>query len=134
MKRLDRRTILEIFIVLAGAALFISGAAGLADSFWSGMGAALLAVGILRLIQIARYRNDEEYREQADITAGDERTKFITSKAKSAAFYICVLAEAIAVIVLRLLDYPEYSTVTGLLICAQLIIYYVSYLVLRNRY
>ena len=134
MSRLDRRIVLEVFYILAGGAFFILGMTGMLDSFWTGLGAALVALGVLRLIQIGRYKNDEDYKENVDIANSDERIRFITSKAKSVAFYTSVLLEAAAVIVLRIMKLDELSTFAGLVLCVQIAVYYVAYLVLRNRY
>ena len=47
------------------------------DSFWSGMGSALLVVGLINLLKIHRLNKNEEYREKLEIEMSDERLQFI---------------------------------------------------------
>ena len=54
----DRRILASILYVFLGAVLLILGIAEVTDAFWSGMGSALIVIGILRIIQFFRYRKD----------------------------------------------------------------------------
>ena len=63
----DRRMIAYIIYIIFGAVLMVLGMLEVVDSFWSGMGGALIAVGVIRMIHILRYRYDEAYRENMEI-------------------------------------------------------------------
>ena len=65
MKDYSRRIYLSIFWMVLGAILFVMGVMGKLDSFWSGMGGALIAVGGLQTIRWSKYRRNEDYRELA---------------------------------------------------------------------
>ena len=73
----DKRVYLSITWVVIGAVLFSMAVAGKVDSFWSGMGGALLAVGALQILKYYRLSKNEEYREKMEIEYGDERNQFI---------------------------------------------------------
>ena len=62
MRDCSKRIYLSIFWIIVGAALFAAGFFEKIDSFWSGMGGALIGVGIVETIRWARYRNDPEYK------------------------------------------------------------------------
>jgi len=69
-----------------------------------------------------------------NVENNDERNRFLAEKARSMTFYYSILIEAIGIIVLRILDYDEPSTIIGFAICIQLIIYWLSYLWLKKKY
>lgn len=134
MDKSIRGIIIYIIYMLIGLSLLCLGTLEKLDSFWSGMGSAILVVGVVRIIQIMRYKTSDTYRENIDIAASDERIRFITAKSKSIAFYISVIAEAVSVIVLYIIDMQELSQIMGIIVCVQLLLYYVTYLILRTRY
>ena len=132
--KLDRRIIAYVLYIILGAVLLGFGFAEVLDSFWSGMGGALMAVGVIRIAQILRYRKDEAYREEKEIEAKDERNQFIRNKAWAWAGYLFVLIAAIATIALKLLGQDLLSRVAGFAICILMILYWICYLVLRKKY
>ena len=52
----DRRMIAYIIYIIFGAVLMVLGVLEVVDSFWSGMGGALIAMGAVRVIQFLRYK------------------------------------------------------------------------------
>ena len=132
--KLDRRIIAYVLYVILGAVLLGFGLAGALDSFWSGMGSALMAVGVIRIAHLLRYRKDEAYREEKEIEAKDERNQFIRNKAWAWAGYLFVLIAAISTIVFKLLGQDLLSRVAGFALCILVILYWICYLVLRKKY
>ena len=130
----DRRIVACMIYAVLGITLLCLGIAEMVDAFWSGMGGALIAVGVIRLIHIVRYSKDESYRETKEIEAKDERNQFIRNKAWAWAAYIFVLIAAISTIVLKLLGQDLLSMVAGFAFCILMILYWICYLVLRKKY
>ena len=130
----DRRIIAYIVYLILGAALIVLGILEVLDSFWSGMGGALMAVGVVRGIQILRYRNDESYRENMEIETKDERNRFIRNKAWAWAGYLFVMIAAVSTIVLKLLGQDMLSVAAGFAVCILVLLYWVCYLVLKKKY
>ena len=130
----NRRIIVCIIYMILGAVLFVLGALEKLDSFWSGMGAALIAVGVIRTVQFVRFRKSEAYREKMEIEATDERNRFIRNKAWAWAGYLFVLIAAAATVVFRVIGQDLLSVVTGFSICILVVLYWVSYLILRKKY
>ena len=130
----DRRIVACIIYIILGVALMVLGMLKVVDSFWSGMGGALIAVGVVRMIHILRYHNDESYRENMEIETKDERNQFIRNKAWAWAGYLFVLIAAISTIVLKLLGQDLLSIAAGFVVCVLVLLYWVCYLVLKKKY
>ena len=122
-----------IYLVL-GAVLWILGPMGIVDEFWSGMGAGLLAVGIVRSVMLYRYRRSEAYREKVDTELGDERNRFLRNKAWAWAGYLFILISGCGVIVFKLMGQDVLSMAASWAVCLMVVLYYVSYLILRKKY
>ena len=130
----DRRIIASICYVVLGAVLLALGIMEVVDEFWSGMGGALIVVGILQVVRFLRYRNNEEYRERAEIANKDERNHFIRNKAWAWSGYLFVLIAAVATIALKIAGQDTLSFAASMAICLLLVLYWVSFLVLRRKY
>ena len=128
------KLITSIVEILIGAALIILHFAQVVDEFWSGMGTALLLVGVLFLLRNIRYRRNETYRETVDVEVNDERNKYLSMKAWSWTGYLFVLIAAAGAIVLKLLGREDYMFFASGSVCLMLILYWVSYMVLKKKY
>ena len=132
--KIDRRIISNILYIILGAILFVLCFAGILDAFWSGMGGALISMGVIRMIHILRYSKDEAYRENKQIEATDERNQFLRNKAWAWAAYFFVLITAVVTIALKLLGQDLLSIVAGSSICILFLLYWICYLVLSKKY
>ena len=130
----DRRIVVCMIYAVLGITLLCLGIAEMVDAFWSGMGGALIAVGVVRMIHIVRYSKDESYREAKEIEAKDERNQFIRNKAWAWAAYIFVLIAAISTIVFQLLGQELLSMAAGFSICLIMILYWLCHLILIKKY
>ena len=130
----DRRILAWIACIVLGAALLALGAADIIDAFWSGMGSALIAVGLIRSIHFFRFRKDEAYREKCELEKTDERNRFLRNKAWAWTGYLFILAAAVASIALKLLGQDLLSVAAGSAVCVMVILYWISYLILRRKY
>lgn len=131
--KLGRRIVMYILWIALGTALVVLGVLNKVDSFWSGMGSALIAVSILRLVQMLRLRSDS-YREAVEIEANDERNRFLRNKAWAWAGYLFIMIAAAATIVLRVVGQDLLSMAASGAVCLMVVLYWVSYLILRKKY
>lgn len=131
---MKRRTIPLIIYTVLGVILIGLGFAEIIDEFWSGMGGGLLAVGLMRTVQMIRLKKDESYREKTETEIKDERNCFIRNKAWAWAGYLFILIAAVAVIVLRVAGQELLSFAASGAVCLMLVLYWVCYLVLRKKY
>lgn len=134
MKYNIKRMLLPIFWIVLGATLLLCSIFDVVDSFWSGMGGAFIAVGIVQLIRNIRYSTNEEYRENIDIQSKDERNRYLSMKAWSWAGYLSVITGAIGTIGFKVAGKDELSTFCGFMVCIIILFYWISYLIVRKKY
>ena len=130
----DKRMIANIIFIMLGVALLGLGIAEIVDAFWSGMGSALIAVGVIRMVHFVRFRKDETYREQFQIDTTDERHRFIQNKAWAWTGYLFVLAAAVCSIVFKLLGQDLLSIAAGFSVCFMTVVYWLCYMFLNKKY
>ena len=114
-----------------GAALFLAGLLlGETEygSYISGFGGALMGVGAARLLRVRRLSRDPEKAADYDASLTDERTVYISNKARSMTFFICVFVQ-VAASMLAILVYDQVLVGQVLcgLTCLQGLLYTVFY-------
>ena len=130
----NKRFIASIMEIVLGVVLSVCGAIGLIDSYWTGMGGGLIGVGIVFLIRSIRYKRDPEYTEEYDVEMNDERNKFIRLKAWSWAGYLFVMIAAVASIAFKLAGREDLMMFCSGSVCIVVVLYWISYMVLKNKY
>ena len=131
----NKRLALSIFWVLLGATLLgLSIAEILDSSVYSGMGGALMAVGILQIVRIVRYRKDEKYRETIDTEIKDERNSFLRMKSWAWTGYIVVMLEAIGVVIAMVLGQETIQLILAYSVCLLIFVYWIVYIILSRKY
>ena len=120
--------------VIIGMVLIGLSFAGIVDEFWSGMGSGLLVVGIIQLIRFYRLQKNEAYREKMEIEASDERNHFIRNKAWAWSGYLFILISAVACIVFKIMGQDLLSMAASGAVCLMLILYWISFIILKRKY
>ena len=131
---MDKKNIYPIVLIVAGLALAGLGIAEIVDEFWSGMGSALLVMGIIRLLRYYRLKKNDTYREKMETAQTDERNQFIRMKAWSWAGYLFIICSAVSVIVFKLLGNDLLSQASSWSVCLMLVLYWISYFMLKKKY
>jgi len=129
-----KRIVLSILYIILGAVLFLLGILEVVDSFWSGMGGGLLAVGILQAFRLRKYSADPHYREQTERANKDERNLFLAGKAWSWAGVGYVMIAGIGAIVFKLMEQDILMQAASGSICLIVILYWFAYLYLNKKY
>ena len=114
-----------------GAALFLAGLllgeTGY-SSYISGFGGALMGVGAARLLRVRRLSRDPEKAADYDASLTDERTVYISNKARSMTFFICVFVQvAASMLAILVFDHVLVGQVLCGLTCLQGLLYTVFY-------
>ena len=126
--------IYNLIMTLLGVALVILSCLESVDEFWSGMGAALLVMGVVRTLRIYRLNKNEAYREKMETASTDERLHFIRTKAWAWAGYLFIIITALAVILLQLVGQSALAQAAGYAMCLLLILHWVSFWILSKKY
>ena len=133
MKR-DKRMIMSVIWVILGLTLIALSFAGKVDEFWNGMGFALALIGALQLLRQHRFIKNEKYREAVEIAESDERNHFIRSKAWSWAGYLFVVITGVSVLVFKCIGQDLLSYAAAMAVCLLMVLYWISYHVLKRKY
>ena len=131
----NKRLILSIFWIALGVVLMVLTMNGTLDnSIYSGMGGALIAVGVIQVIKQVKYRKNSEYKEKIDTEVNDERNRFIRMKSWSWAGYITIFVEFVGIIIAMIAKEYTIQTVLSYSLCLIIIVYLISYVVLNKKY
>ena len=132
MKKND--TIFAIIWLAIGLPVMGLSIAGIVDEFWSGMGTALVVIGLCRLLRAHRLNKNDEYREKMETFETDERFHFLRAKAWSWAGYLFVIIAGVAVIAFKILGMDTASQAASAAVCLLLVLYWGAYFVLKKKY
>ena len=124
-------TVLEIAI---GIVLSILGYTGVVDEYWSGMGTALIVVGVIFLFRTFRYKTNTEYKEKVDVEVNDERNKYLRRMAWSWTGYLFVLIAAFASIIFKIVGLDTYSIAAGGAVGLLILLYWISFMILQRKH
>ena len=130
----DRRIVACMIYAVLGITLLCLGIAEMVDAFWSGMGSALMVVGIVRLLRSYRLSRSETYREKREVAETDERFHFIRNKAWAWAGYLFIIICALSTIVFKLLNQDLLCMASGGAVCLMLVLFWVSFFILKKKY
>ncbi len=104
------------------------------DSFWNSIAIGFIFSSLVRIYRVFKYKNNEEYARKIIIENNDERNKFLADKAKGIAFYFYIVISSYLIIILRIFEYKEMSTVLAYSICMLVFLYWIIYSVLKRKY
>ena len=132
--RKNKRMLASIIEIAIGIILLISNFWGSIDEYWSGMGTALILIGVIQLVRQIKYKTNITYREAVDVEVNDERNKYIGMKAWSWAGYLFVIVAAVSSVILKIIGYEELVPIASGSVCLIVILYWTSFLYLRRKY
>ena len=130
----NKRFISSIVEIGLGIALMLACAIGDLDSYWSGMGSALISVGAIFLLRQIKYKRSPSYKEQVDTANNDERNKFISSKAWAWTGYTLVIILAIGGIGCKIAGQEAFSLLLSGIVCLMVALYWLFYFFLSKKY
>lgn len=130
----NKRLYVNILWLMIGSILIGLSFAGVVDEYWNGMGMGLAVVGAINLIRYYRLNKNDVYREKIELEASDERNHFIRNKAFAWAGYYFVLIAAVCTIVFKIIGQELLSQAAAYAVCLMLILYWISYLILKRKY
>lgn len=123
-----------IYIVTGIISIVLSSFNLLEQSFLIGFGCALIGVGLMLFIKSIKCISDEEYRKQMDIEETDERNKYIVMVTWSYVGKITVILFAMGAVIFKFIGNEFVENTLAYSACAILIIYYITFLVIKKKY
>ncbi|MBQ7898186.1 MAG: hypothetical protein IJ323_07150 [Clostridia bacterium] len=133
-KKLKTRLWIALIYVALGIIMTAGGIVTKTDnSFISSFGLILAVMGAVRMRNYLIITKSEERIKKQEIMETDERNVSIVNKARSITFTAYVLLLGIAVIVLSLLNMREIAVWISYSIFLLIIIYWISYFIIRKK-
>lgn len=99
-----------------------------------GLGIGWIVCGALQAAKGMRYVKDGDYRKKYDTEAKDERNRYISLKAWAWAGYIFVIISALAAVIGIFAGDNGVAASSSSAIGVMVLLYLISYLVLRKKY
>lgn len=124
----------NVIYLFLGGILLTLGFVGIIDEFWSGLGFALIFVGILRLVYYFRLEKNPELKERVKTEINDERNRFIRNKAWAVSGYLFIIIAGICVIAFKIIGQDLLSLAASYAVCLIMILYWISYIILKRKY
>ncbi len=134
MNYLKNGIIKNIIYLFLGGTLLTLGCVGVIDEFWSGLGVALIFVGILRFVYYFRLERNPEQKEKVQTEINDERNRFIRNKAWAFSGYLFIIIAGICLIVFKIIGQDLLSLAASYAVCLIMILYWISYIILKRKY
>ena len=132
--KLKTRLYLAICYILSGITLIVVfNVLDKPNEYLSTFGLVLTVLGIARLVRYLRITKTEETVKKQQILETDERNVAIVNKAKAMTFNVFVILLSITIIVLQFLNFEAYVQMLFYVLCAVLVIYWISYFIIRAR-
>lgn len=126
------RLIYGVCILVIAVIVFIYGIIS-DNAFMSGFGTGFGFVGIFNIIKIIRIMNDKDKLKKLEIKENDERNKKIVNLSYALSFRIFIMLEAIACLVLTIMQYNDYVMIIAYILCCQLITYLLCTFIISRR-
>ena len=131
----NKRLMLSIIWIVLGSVLMVLSVIGKLDSsMYSGMGGALIVIGILQTVRNLKYRRNTEYRKKIDTEVRDERNRFLSMKSWSWTGYIVVLVEGIGLVAATVAGEQTIQRILSYSVCLIIVVYWITYMILSRKY
>ena len=130
----NKRMIFSVLWIILGILFIGLGFAGKVDAYWNGVGSSLFCVGIVQILRFRRFNKNEAYRERIEIEENDERNHFIRGKAWAWTGYICVLTACVLGIAFKIAGQDFLSSTFSYSVCFMLLVFWISYHILKRKY
>lgn len=101
----------------------------------SGMAGCFLVIGVVRLVRVRRWQKDPEKAADYEAALRDERTVYVSNKARSVTFFVSVYVQlAAGLIAIYVFDQRLLGQVLCYLTCFQCLLFTILFRVYNKRY
>ena len=133
--KIKKRIYLMAIYAIIGAVLCVLSYTGkLTNDLVKSFGAAIIVVGIVKIIQNARVLKNPEKLQKCEIAEKDERNIMIWEKACSLAFNVYIILAGTTVIGLYIFNMETAGQIVADTVCGFVAIYFICYCIVRKKY
>ena len=101
----------------------------------SGMAGCFFVIGVVRLVRVRRWEKDPEKAADYEAALRDERTAYVSNKARSVTFVVSVYVQlAVGLLAMYVFDQMLLGQVLTFLTCFQCLLFTVLYRVYNKKY
>ena len=101
----------------------------------SGMGSAFIVIGAIRFARVSRWQKDPEKAADYEAALKDERTAYVTNKARSVTFFVSVYVQlAAGLIAIYVFDQRLLGQAFCYMTCFQCLLFTILFRVYNKRY
>ena len=129
-----KNIVINILWMIIGIGLTVLSIFEKTDSFWSGVGASVLVVGVVNLLLMFRINKNVAYKEKIELELNDERNRFLRSKAWAWAGYVFCIIAAVMSFVFKFFHLDTLSIASGGAVLLVVCLYFGSYYMLGKKY
>jgi len=134
-KKMKQRLCIAVSYCVLGLILIISHLLyRFTNQFIFSFGFALIALGIVRIVQYRRISRNQQTMHQREIAESDERTLMMAERARSWAFSFSIMIAGIGVIVLSVLGYHDFVQPLAWFVSCMVALYWACWIVIRKKY
>lgn len=133
-KKMHQRRIIALSYMVMGFGLLMADLVKGETGYFFSFGLALILMGILRLFRYRKITRDDQTMRKQELAESDERTRMIAERARSWTFSLSVTGAGIVVIVLSFLGRHEEALPFAWYVCGMVILYWISYFIIRKKY
>ena len=133
--KLKMRLGIAIFYVIIGVLFVVLTSIGIIkNEVMLAFGTAFGACGLVMIVKNIRIFKSTENFIEKEIAKKDERNIMIWTKARSLTFSVYAVIAGIAIIVLYTVNMEYAAQVIAYKLCGVLVIYWICYFIIRNKY
>jgi len=134
MKLIKKKIIYSTFLIGAGIIMLVAGYLMGPDSIMVGMGSGLVVISVLKIIQFIRLSKNEEKMKRYTLLQNEERMILISIKSGNMMFFVTLIIEYIALLVLVILKQEMIATIICELMALQTFGYLISYYLYNKKF
>jgi len=131
---IKKQSIKYIVFLVVGIVLILVGTICQLNGFWTGLGSGFIAVSVVRLVQMQKYKTDPDYAKQINISNHDERQSFVSEKAMVLTLKMIIYILLTSGIILYIFDQGQYGQFCMYGICVIMAIYFISSYFVNRKY
>ena len=129
------RIVLMLLYVVIGIVMWAVGTFGAnPNDTISSMGIAMTVCGAIMAVRNIIVIRDPEKLQKLETAENDERNIMLIQKSRSLAFAVYIMAAAVAIIVMICTGMESESRIVAFTVCSLVVIYIISYLIMKIKH